>query len=284
MGGLKRSVLAAVVIGAVGAMAATVAPAMAATTSGVRYQQLFVSAGWLGPGLSHNEDLCTMTLLSAAGSEGKPAYVSGLLESSTSDPCTGWLQHSVKGGAWADVSPRQTLPGTPQGLVNYPWAKTGDYYAGPGTRVRACVLTPATPRFPAVARCSTTSVTLPASSAAAPASDGTSVLYAHNNQSASVNGYGSSCRVFLSSSGSLRKTAASRASMTVMGTTTCTAWLETSADKGARWTQATATYSLPFTNPFLDWAFSPAVADGTGHLARACAQFGSKPKACTPAW
>ena len=284
MGILNTSVMAVVAIGAAGAIAAGSVPAMATTTSGVRYRQLYVSAGWLGPGHSNEEDLCNMLLLSAADSDGSPAYVSGLLESSTSDPCTGWLQDSVNGGAWTDVSPQQTLPGTTQGLVNYPWAKTADYYAGPGTRVRACVLTPATPDFPSEAKCSSSSVTLPASDAAAPASDGTSVLYAHNNQSANVSGAGIGCRVFLSSSDTLDKTAASQASMAVTGTTTCTAWLETSADNGATWEQATPTYSLPFTNPSIDWAFSPAGADGTGELARACVQSGTAAKVCTPAW
>jgi hypothetical protein len=281
---LSTTVMAVAAIGAAGAIAAGSVPAMAATTSGVRYRELAVSAGWLGPGLSGDEDECSMLLLSAADSAGSPAYVSGLLQSSTSDPCTGWLEDSVDGGAWTDVSPQQTLPGTAQGLVNYPWAKTDDYYAGPGTSVRACVLTPATPGFPSETECSSTSVTLPASDAAAPADDGTSVLYAHNDQSVNVSGDGAACRVFLSSSGSLDKTAASQASMTVTGTTTCTAWLETSANNGTTWAQATPTYSLPFTNPDIDWAFSPAVADGTGELARACTQFGTETAVCTAAW
>jgi hypothetical protein len=284
VGILNTSVMAVVAIGAAGAIAAGSVPAVAATTSGVRYRQLGVSAGWAGPGPSGSLNECSMLLLSAAASDGSPAYVSGLLENNTSDPCTGWLQDSVNGGAWTDVSPRQTLPATTQGLANYPWAKTADYYAGPGTRVRACVLTPATPGFPSKAQCSSSSVTLPASSAAAPVSDGTPVLYAHNEQSANVSGDGGQCRVFLSSSGTLDKTAASRASMAVTGTGTCTAWLETSADNGQTWRQATPAYSLPFTNPSRDWAFSPAVADGTGELARACAQSGTAAEVCTPAW
>jgi len=284
VGIINRSVMAAVAAAVAGSIvAAGSVPAMAATASGVRYRQLFVSAGWQGPGAVGQEDECSILLLSAADSDGSPAYVSGLLESSTSDPCTGWLQDSVNGGAWADVSPQLTLPGTTQGLVNYPWAKTDDYYAGPGTRVRGCVLTPAIPGFPSEAECSSSSVTLPASAAAAPASDGTSVLYAHNNQSVGVSGGGGTCSVFLSSS-ALGKTAASQASMTVMGNTTCTAWLETSSDNGTTWEQATPTYSLPFTNPDTDWAFSPAVADGTGELARACAQFGTAAEVCTSAW
>jgi hypothetical protein len=273
----------AAILGA-GTIAATVAvPAGAATTSGVRYLQEYVSAGFLAPGYNGNDE-CSLVLLSAAASDGSPAYVSGQLENSTSDTCTGWLEDSVSGGAWTDVSPQLTLPAAEQGLVNYPWAKTGNYYAGPGTSVRACVLTPATATFPAETVCSSSSVTLP-SSTAAPADDGTSVFYDHNSQEVGESsGTDVSCSVVLNSSGTLDKTATSEASMTLNGTDNCTGWLETSADNGATWEQATPTSSLTFSNPRMEWAFSPAVADGTGELARACVQVGTQAKVCTAAW
>jgi hypothetical protein len=281
----RQSMTAAAVIGAAAALAGvSAAPALAATTSGVRYGQTYVSVGWLGPGVSGQEALCSMVLLSAAASDGSPAYVSGLLESSTSDKCTGFLQHSVSGGAWTEVSPKVTLPGTDQGLFNYPWAKTSDYYAGPGTKVRACVLTPATSVYPSKTECSSGSVTLAASSTAAPASHRTPLLYAHNNQGVTINGGGASCYAFLSSSNSLDKTAASRASMAIEGTGSCTGWLETSANNGQTWQHATPTYSIPLSNPFIDWAFSRAIPDRTGELARACAQNSTGSQACTAAW
>lgn len=90
--------------------------------------------------------------------------------------------------------------------------------------------------------------------------------------------------MFVNSSGSLAKTATSRALMGTEGTANCTAWLETSADSGQTWQQATQTYSLPFTNPGIDWAFSGSVADGTGDLARACALSSTGNEACTPGW
>jgi hypothetical protein len=62
-------------------------------------------------------------ILSAAASDGSPAYVSGLLENNTTDACTGWLEDSVNGGAWTNVSPQVTLAATNQGLVNYPWVR-----------------------------------------------------------------------------------------------------------------------------------------------------------------
>lgn len=281
----KRPAMIAAVIGAAGAIAAGMTiPSQAATTSGVRYLQEYGgNAGFVGPGPSGELTQCSMVLLSAAVSDGSPAYVSGLLENNTSDACTGWLQDSVNGGAWTDVSPQATLPATTQGLTNYPWAKTGNYYAGPGTSVRACVLTPATPTSAAKPVCSSSSVTLP-SSTAAPADDGTSVFYAHNSQAVNVNAGSIECSAALSSSDTLDKTAASQAGMLLFGGDNCTAWMETSADNGAAWEQATPTYSLTFSNPRVEWAFPQAVADGTGELARACVQLGSQAAVCTAAW
>ncbi|MGH3169339.1 MAG: hypothetical protein ACRDN0_26090 [Trebonia sp.] len=175
------------------------------------------------------------------------------------------------------------MPATNQEPVNYPWAKTANYYAGPGTSVRACVLTPASPDFPAEPLCSTSSVTLPASTAT-PADDATPAFYAHNNQAANVNIGVNACSAVLNSSGSMTKTATSQAGMTLSGPGGCTGWVETSANDGATWAQATPAYSLTLSNPRVEWAFSSAVADGTGELARACVQLGTKAKVCTAAW
>jgi hypothetical protein len=264
------------------AVAAAV-PAGAATTSGVRYLGEYVSASFIGPGPSGMLTQCSLQLLSASASTGSPAYVSGLLENNTTDACTGWLEDSVNGGAWTNVSPQLTLPATQQGLVDYPWAKTGNYYAGPGTSVRACVLTPATPTSGAEPLCSASSVTLASSTAAAP-DDGTSLFYDHNSQQVSASSGSLMCSAVLNSSGTLSKTAASQASMTLYGTGSCDGWLETSANGGTSWAQATPTSSLTLSNPRTEWAFSPAVADGTGELARGCVQIGTQAAVCTAAW
>ncbi|HEX8005289.1 MAG TPA: hypothetical protein VF482_02560 [Trebonia sp.] len=62
----------------------------------------------------------------------------------------------------------------------------------------------------------------------------------------------------------------------------CTGWLESSTNNGKTWEQATPAYSV---NAFwrLEYAFSPAVADGTGHLVRACVQLNATKK-CSAAW
>jgi hypothetical protein len=51
----------------------------------------------------------------------------------------------------------------------------------------------------------------------------------------------------------------------------CTGWPESSADNGKNWAQVTPTYALSYDGG-QDYAFSPAVADRTGQLVRACAQ------------
>jgi hypothetical protein len=276
--------MAVAAIGAAGAIvAAAPFPVRAATASGARYLEEYASASFAGPGPSGMLNQCSVVILSAAVSDGSPAYVSGLQENNTTDACTGWLEDSVNGGAWTDVSPPVTLPATTNGLLDYPWAKTGNYYAGPGTSVRACVLTPATPSSAAESLCSSNSVTL-ASSTAAPPDDGTSVFYDHNPQTANANSGSLMCSASLDSSGTLDKTATSAASMTLSGTGNCTGWVETSADNGAVWALATPTSSLTLSNPRVELAFTSAVADGTGELARACVQIGTQAKVCTAAW
>jgi hypothetical protein len=56
------------------------------------------------------------------------------------------------------------------------------------------------------------------------------------------------------------------------------------ANKGKTWEQATPTYSVDyFSEGSLEYAFAPAVADGTGHLVRACVRVNAGKK-CTAAW
>jgi hypothetical protein len=274
VGILKRSMMTAAAIGAAGAIAAGGSiPALAATTSGVRYEAVQY-ATTLGP----NGTACYAAVLSAAVSAGKPAYVSAMVENTLAFACTGWLQSSVNGGAWKDVSPKQSVPGG-QGLNNEAWYKTANYYAGPGTRIRACIQV----QVPMPGATCSGPVSL-ASSTAKPASDGTSVYYAHRQQSVNIINGESQCFAFLSSS-TKSKASTSHVNMILGGeflVQTCTGWLESSTNNGKTWEQATPTYSL---NSFwrLDYAFSPAVTDGTGHLVRACVQLNATKK-CTAAW
>lgn len=265
----KRSIMAVTAVGAAGAIATVASiPALAGTTSGVRYDQS-LSRGVLGP----NGTECGAIVMSAAASTGSPAYASAMVTNTLTNACTGWLQNSVNGGAWTDVSPKQSLPAG-QGLNNYPWYKTANYYAGPGTRIRACI----EPTSVTTPIC-TGPVSLPASTAA-PANDATSVYYAHNGQTANISAGPGVCSAYLSSS-TRAKAAASQVNMVLHGIEmTCSGWLESSADNGKTWEQATPTYSA---FPNIEWAFSSAIADGTGQLVRACVQ-GTAAKVCTAAW
>jgi hypothetical protein len=264
--------MAVAAIGAAGAIVAGgTIPAPAATTSGVRYQAVqSVTQG--GP-----NGACFATVLSAALSAGKPAYVSAMVKNVRPEACTGWLQNSVNGGAWKDVSPKQGVPG---GTWSNPaWYKTANYYAGPGTRIRACIQVPIL-RVPPL--CSGP-VSL-ASSTAKPASDGTSVYYAQQWVGIHPGGV-NQCNAWLNSS-TKSKASTTHVNMILQGLAvvpTCTTgWLESSTNNGKNWAQATPTYSLN-TLSGLEYAFSPAVADGTGHLVRACVK-GNAAKKCSAAW
>jgi hypothetical protein len=250
-------------------------PVLAATTSGVRYAVLS-STGTLGSDGTE----CDAQLLSAAASDGSPSYVSALVTNTLTETCTGWLESSVNGGAWTDVSPQQNVPGG-QGLSNAAWYKTANYYAGPGTSVRACieVQIPAGDSSPICG----TSASL-AASTAQPASDATGVYYAQHQDPASIGSGGNQCWAYLSGS-TTSKASASQADLTFWeqgGVLDCTGWLESSTDNGATWEQATPAYSSTNTS-WQQYAFSPAIADGTGELARACVQ-DSTATACSAAW
>ena len=275
MGFLKQSAMTVVAIGAAGAIAAggTIL-ASAATTSGVRYQAV-QSVTQAGP----NGMACIATVLSAAVSTGSPAYVSARVTNSWAQACTSWLQSSVNGGAWTNVSPTQSVPGG-QGFGYPAWYKTANYYAGPGNRIRACLQV----QIPSVPPKCSAPVSL-AESTATPATDGTSVYYTGHQFVSIVNRSGVSCTAWLSSS-TKSKASTTGVSMTLLGDAvepTCTTgWLESSTDNGQTWQQATPTYSLNIVSG-LEYAFSPAVADGTGHLVRACVK-GNAAKKCSAAW
>jgi hypothetical protein len=276
VGILKRSMMTVAAIGVAGTIAAGGSvPVLAATTSGVRYA-VTQSVGTLGP----NGTECSADLLSAAASDGNPAYMSAMVMNTLTETCTGWLESSVNGGAWTDVSPQQNVPGG-QGINNPAWYKTANYYAGPGTGIRACVEVqiPAGGATPICGK----SASL-AESTAQPASDATPVYYAQHHQPANIGSGGNQCSAYLSSS-TTSKASTSQVNLTFFeqgAVLACTGWLESSTDNGNTWEQATPTYSSTNTS-WQQYAFSSAIADGTGELARACVQ-DSAATACTPAW
>ena len=261
---LKRSMLAVAAIGAAGALVAGGSvPALAATTSGARYE--IVQEASLG-----NDDGCEAIILSAAVSAGAPAYVSAFVLNSLPGSCTGWVEHSVNGGAWANVSAKEAAAGGGVG-----WFKTANFYAGPGYRVRGCI------KLGTKATCSGP-VSL-AQSSAKPADDAVAPGYIHKEKDLSSSTTAETCGVLLSGS-TKSKTAGSRANAIVLGLgEPCSGWLESLVNKGKTWAQATPTYTANGATDGAEVAFSASVADGTGHLVRACMKTGTATR-CTPAW
>jgi hypothetical protein len=94
----------------------------------------------------------------------------------------------------------------------------------------------------------------------------------------------SQCAAWLNSS-TKSKASTFQVSLVLLGDAvapTCTTGCESSTDNGKTWAQATPTYSLKLLSG-IEYAFSPAVADGTGHLVRACVM-GNAAKKCSAAW
>lgn len=263
---LKRALLTATTIGAAGGLLLSgAAPASAATVSGVRYGLKAIAVAEDG----NSGATCTTDVLSAALSTGKPAYASIIVFGGTAGPgCSGWVQSSTDNGLeWVTVSPVQTTSGAQNG-----WYKSANYYAGPGTEIRGCVDVSGT------IAC-TAGVTLAASSGK-PASD---AIGGYLQYQADIvrKGHGE-CAATVSSS-TAAKAAGSRASLllVLLGSLPCSGWLEAYNAKTKKWTQATPTYSVA-SGAFLVYAFSGGVADGTGHLVRACVK--NTTTSCSASW
>lgn len=258
---LKRSMLSVAAIGAAGAIVAGGSvPALAATSSGVRYMPV------QNVSLNGSGGECDAIVLSAAVSTGKPAYASVAVLNSLTGSCTGWAERSVNNGAWKNVSAKETAAG------GTGWFKTANYYAGPGNRVRGCI------QVGKKVSCSVP-VSLPKSSAK-PANDAVAPGYAKTAQFIGSSSSGG-CEGILSGS-TKSKAKTSRANLILMDAGySCSGWLEVSTNKGKTWSQATQTYSVAALAQF---AFSTSAADGSGRLVRACLKRGSAAKRCSSSW
>jgi hypothetical protein len=92
------------------------------------------------------------------------------------------------------VSPQKKVPGG-QGIDNPAWYKTANYYAGPGTSVRACILV----KVPGATPVCGTPATLAASTAQS-APDAIALYYAQRQLTANIGSGGNQCSVYPNSS------------------------------------------------------------------------------------
>ena len=123
---MKRIAAVAVCVTAVaGLVLGEAAPALADTPQAYEWASLTFDSG----------GSCEVILLSAQLPASGPAYVSAITENTGTKACTSWIERSAnKGKTWTTVARRAVPHTTPSAF-----AKTGDYYDGPGNLARPCV-------------------------------------------------------------------------------------------------------------------------------------------------
>jgi hypothetical protein len=206
-------------------------------------------------------------LLSSQVSAGDPAYIAASpVQISSLYPCEAMVETSTDGGqTWTSGTP-VTLPANPE-YGSTISANTGAVYDGPGHLGRACESSNST--FACTAAISLGSGDGTPPDPAQPASTNVRNTFAGNTSvtcRASLNSTTSAKRpdtlvVGQFSAGSLYSTNSSR----------CEGWLETSADHGATW-QASPPVNFQAPADSVTWDFTGTIPDGTGLLARACAE------------
>lgn len=265
----KRIATVTVTIGAaVGLMLGSAAPALADT------QQAYVAGSLTGDGTG----ACEVFLLSAQVSAGGPAYVSAVVANSGTKTCTGWIERSTnKGKTWTTVSPRVAVPhSTPPA-----YAKTADYYDGPGDLARACY------QYGTGKASCGSAVTLKSSTAK---DAGSSLPLSYERTSVNASTSNNGCFGGLASTTTAKKSTSSvdaliynvSTSLNKAGTT-CTGVLQESTNGGKSWKTVSASHAVPSPANTIAYGFTSTYADGTGHLARVCITLASK-QHCSKGW
>lgn len=223
---------------------------------------------------------CEVLLLSAQVPASGPAYVSAIVADTGAQTCTGWIERSTnKGKTWTTVSKRVAVPhSTPQAF-----AKTGDYYDGPGDLARPCY------QYGTGKASCGAAVTLKKSTAR-DAGGGLPLSYERTSVNATAGG--AQCFGGVASTTSVKKSTSSVDALLSNASTslskagpTCTAVLQESANGGKSWKTVSASHALPAPAPANAGVvgFTAAYADGTGHLARVCITLASK-QHCSKGW
>lgn len=226
--------------------------------------------GWLlvpGAGYVTNSSSCSVGLWTSQVSAGDPAYVTAnAYQMGAPYPCQAMVETSADGGrTWTPGTPVTLPAGTTTDTFA---ANTGAVYDGPGYLARACAQAsnstlactaaaslgsgtgaPPDPALPASTRVRGTSV-----------GNATVTCNASLNSTASAKGPGTLVDGEFMAGSSFSTTSA-----------LCEGWLETSADQGATW-QASPPVTFQAPAKSVTYDFTGTTADGTGLLARACAE------------
>jgi hypothetical protein len=251
----------------VGLMLITPATALAATAP---------SSFLAGATATHSG--CDIGLISSRLSASTPADVAAEVDSQhPGHTCTGFVERSSNGGkTWSVASAKVALPsaGGLDGVAN-----TGLVYDGPGYKARACVQ-PAGSK--SVYCTSATTLAKGSGTATSPA-----LPPSYLRKEALVErGQASVCAGDLASTTTTKKAGASVDGLLVsLGGDPCTAWVQSSANKGKTWTTVSPVQSYPSRASTPVIAFTARYADAPGHLARLCVKdMTSKKLNCSGSW
>ncbi len=232
-------------------------------------------AAWMQlPGIAYftGSGSCEVALWTSQVSAGDPAYVAAnALQMGGNYPCEAMVETSTDGGqTWTAGTP-VTLPAS--GPTSPPTsfqfsANTGAVYDGPGYLARAC----AEASNSTLACTAATSLGSGTGTPPDPARPASTMERSTSAGNASV-----MCNAYLSSTTSVKGSGTLVDGEFIAGSSfsttsaLCEGWLETSADQGATW-QASAPVTFQAPAKFVTYAFTGTTADGTGLLARACAE------------
>jgi hypothetical protein len=260
---------------AAGLMLGSAAPALADTVQ--EYSLAEAASTYL--------DGCIAFLESTQTTGSGPMYVTAMVTKggSLTESCSAWIQRSTDSGAWKQLSPKVNLPKN-NGLA---WAKTADYYDGPGYQARVCV------RDGSGRQDCGLGIGLVNGSQAKSAGKALPVSYVRRQLTYSgvANGQHFQC------SGKLASTTAGKAKTAKTyvdavfenvgyQTPACTGWIAQSTNGGKSWRKASASHPMPLNNNTSVFAFTARYLDSKKRLARICFTVSSSPakQHCSAAW
>ena len=228
-------------------------------------------ADWIalpGTGYTAGSGACTVWLWTSQVYSGDPAYIAAnASQLGAPYPCQAMVETSTDGGrTWTSGTP-VTLPVRLPTIVTFS-ANTGAVYDGPGYLGRAC----------AQASNSTLACTAAISLGSGTGTPPDPALPASMTvQGTSAGNASVMCKATLSSttsakgSGTLVDGSFMAGSSFSTTSALCEGWLETSADQGATW-QASPPVTFQAPAKSVTYDFTGPTPDGTGLLARACAE------------
>ena len=221
---------------------------------------------------------CHVGLMLSRLSANTPADVAAEVGStSPGHTCTGWVERSHSAGktVWAVASAKVALRSA-SGLAGI--ANTGLVYDRPGYKARGCAQSSA--RAPSAWRRARGTATSPALAASYLRLSTVAVIFRGSSTKLGE------CFGLLASSGATKKAGTSVVALLDSEADPCTAWIQTTANKGKTWTTVSPVVSYRSPNVNTDvLAFTAHYADGPGHLARLCVKdMTSKKQSCSGGW